>query len=675
WSFATSGVQQMEALQEELRLLKLSTQATTLKELLTECHHSIDSLFKVEVDPIKCTKGTVTTPTGRHCPTYLRLWRDFPELHAASFESALEFFHPPNAEPRRDFSPIVSIADTGSRWSRGPIASEADLRSWHNSRVEEFVSHILSLFKGAGTFSNHAHILGRDSEGRIKGPSNADQLYVVHTGDATDLLAVIEYKAPHKLTIAHLRASIQNTADIDVERIRTDRMESNRNDEDAFFAKAQWLLAATTCQIYDYMINAGCPYGCIVTGEAMLFLHIDHKTPTDLQYFLAEPRLDACNDASQEVLVSKTMIAQLMSFCVMAYPPKQFDQHWIRQAKERAPTWEVDYQDVTYETPKKLRELQAKDEKIDLSYKGYGGPNIGRSPIQTRARAGISSGTCNTKAPKSSGPDEDSEDSDNDEYLPKSPSNPGAAKRYQGQIQGTSKRGLQSEKTKSMGKPQGQRREYCTQGCLFGMVYRLPIDNACPNASSHPQSTQANLHALTRPRLRFLIQQQLTKTMDEGCDDLRLQGSRGRLFRLSLDPYGYTFVGKGTISLYIQDLMREGRIYRRLNKLQGRSIPVYLGNIDLSIPWYGIGMQIVHMLLLSYGGQELPGEPDHEQDLQAQDFERALASVGVRHGDLRFPNMLWNQELQHLMFIDFERSRRVSIVADPAKAAQGPQPG
>ncbi|KAL8951669.1 MAG: hypothetical protein Q9222_002375 [Ikaeria aurantiellina] len=113
------------------------------------------------------------------------------------------------------------------------------------------------------------------------------------------------------------------------------------------------------------------------------------------------------------------------------------------------------------------------------------------------------------------------------------------------------------------------------------------------------------------------------------CEDLQLQGSRGRLFRLSLDPHGYTFVAKGTIDLYNKDLKREGQMYRRLHQFQGHLIPVYLGNVDLTIPW----------------GQELPGEPNREQELQARGFEQALAAKGVRHGDLTFPNMPWNQEL------------------------------
>ncbi|KAL8801686.1 MAG: hypothetical protein Q9182_004280 [Xanthomendoza sp. 2 TL-2023] len=649
-------------LQVEQSELQVQVQPSTLKELLKICYPEIDTRFSIQPDPDKCTKGTVTNPTGRHGPNRLRLWHDFPQLQAAAFQKVCDFFHPPNAEPRREFSPAPCIADYGKRMDQGQIASEADLKYWQKWHVEEYVRQVLHIFMDTGKFSNHAYILGQDSDGRAKEPANADQILFYERDGTAKLLAVIEYKPPHKLTIEHLRASIQSMADIDVERIRNSNVRSYKDDTDTFFAKAQYLLAATTCQTYDYMINSGCQYGYIVTGEAILFLHLDAETPTDLQYFLAEPRLDARDQADAGLIISKTTVAQLMSFYVMAYPPQELGQGWIRQAKAQAATWKIDLQDVTYDTPKKLREMQAKMDKLDLTYKGHGGPKIQRSPIQTRARKARSATARASGFLDSIDRHKDAEDSSDDNHQPQSPSKPSAIGRPPSQ-KGLSQGGGSSEKSTSMSQHPGSKRQYCTQACLLSLVHQLPIDQACPNAKSHLSSIKANTHALTRPKLARLIQQQLFRTMDHGCEDLRLQGSRGRLFRLTLDPHRYTFVAKGTIDLYKEDLKREGRMYRHLHQFQGHFIPVYLGNIDLSIPWYGVGIQIVHMLLLAHGGQELPAELDREQDLQAKGFQQALAAKGVRHGDLRFPNMLWNQELQRVMFIDFERSRRVPVVA------------
>ena len=103
--------------------------------------------------------------------------------------------------------------------------------------------------------------------------------------------------------------------------------------------------------------------------------------------------------------------------------------------------------------------------------------------------------------------------------------------------------------------------------------------------------------------------------------------------------------------------MHEGDVYQHLQNLQGDLIPVYLGNIDLQVPYYAFYTVLVHMLLLSYGGEP----PKDEKDLdgledQEINFERTIAAYGVHYRDLEPRNMLWQQELGRLVFIDFKRS-------------------
>ena len=40
-------------------------------------------------------------------------------------------------------------------------------------------------------------------------------------------------------------------------------------------------------------------------------------------------------------------------------------------------------------------------------------------------------------------------------------------------------------------------------------------------------------------------------------------------------------------------------------------------------------------------------------------FEGEIARLGVKHGDLRLPNMLWNDEIDGVMFIDLERATEI----------------
>jgi hypothetical protein len=52
------------------------------------------------------------------------------------------------------------------------------------------------------------------------------------------------------------------------------------------------------------------------------------------------------------------------------------------------------------------------------------------------------------------------------------------------------------------------------------------------------------------------------------------EGLHSSLFTITLDAYGYTFVGKGTE--YTSNY--EARIYQALRALQGYAVPVYLGD-------------------------------------------------------------------------------------------------
>ena len=253
------------------------------------------------------------------------------------------------------------------------------------------------------------------------------------------------------------------------------------------------------------MIVSGCPYACLVTGEALLFLHIDQASPTDLHYFLAEPQLDASSGPDGGLDISKTMVAQLLSFCLIGYPPRRYDQDWIRNVQALASMWTINFEDVVYETPRKLREIEARIDKADLSYKGYGGPYVNQSPYQTRQRKAKLASGCATEGPAAAR--EDSDSSNEDSHLQGSSPKPRSSKHPSSQQKPQSKHGVKLGSIQGSSKQKGQQRQYCTQACLFGLVHRLPVDDACPNAASHSRSANGNTHALTRPRLAALLQQ------------------------------------------------------------------------------------------------------------------------------------------------------------------------
>lgn len=208
-------------------------------------------------------------------------------------------------------------------------------------------------------------------------------------------------------------------------------------------------------------------------------------------------------------------------------------------------------------------------------------------------------------------------------------------------------------------------RQYCTQGCLLGLKRGWDVDNNCPNASLHRTGKCGSRHAISANEFTALVGKRLCQNAYQDCVAVDPYGQKGKigrigaLFKLELAPYGYTFVGKGTQSAHLGHLRHESLVYSRLEILQGYVVPVHLGIVDLARPWgYFLpgGAQVVHMMLMSWGGEMVADAA--VPDLEAEKM-RSLAAVwreGVSHGDMRAPNMLWNEERRRVMVIDFDQA-------------------
>jgi hypothetical protein len=126
-------------------------------------------------------------------------------------------------------------------------------------------------------------------------------------------------------------------------------------------------------------------------------------------------------------------------------------------------------------------------------------------------------------------------------------------------------------------------------------------------------------------------------------------GLHGPLFAITLEAYGYTFVGKGTTysSLFEDD------VYRKLRHLQGSAVPVYLGDIHLQRNVYCLDPEriIAHMSLMAYGGVSLEtsGRRDLNEHMTLTKAE--IQEAGVKHLDQRPTNMLWNAEAQRVKLL------------------------
>jgi hypothetical protein len=100
------------------------------------------------------------------------------------------------------------------------------------------------------------------------------------------------------------------------------------------------------------------------------------------------------------------------------------------------------------------------------------------------------------------------------------------------------------------------------------------LDDACPNVKAHRAYGASNYHALGRKSLAKLMSRQLAENPSNGCEPLGKQGACGALFRLTLEWYEYTFVGKGTMMAFEAKLKLKALVYQHPDAVQGELTPV-----------------------------------------------------------------------------------------------------
>jgi hypothetical protein len=86
-------------------------------------------------------------------------------------------------------------------------------------------------------------------------------------------------------------------------------------------------------------------------------------------------------------------------------------------------------------------------------------------------------------------------------------------------------------------------------------------------------------------------------------EEMNMHGARGALFKIKLPRFGYTVAAKGTGIECVRDLKHESTIYRHLLPVQGKCVPVYLGDMEVdSLLYYAGAVRIVYMMFLSFEG-------------------------------------------------------------------------
>ncbi|EFR02732.1 hypothetical protein MGYG_05731 [Nannizzia gypsea CBS 118893] len=602
----------------------------TFESFIQSCHE----LFAVplSIQPKhKSTKGSITSPAGRCCPTTLRKWADFPRLRDELFEKVLSLFHPSDSPPAGAFLSSEGVKAVGNLVSRRSLGSELDFMSYERFAVEEHISSILQEllkldtktklpFLGSGvSFENHANTLSDTPEPRQQ-----------TDGEAETLLYIIEYKASHKLRPANLKEDVVQAHEIPID-----------EEEKAIYNLRQLSGAAIT-QTFDYMIREGVEYGYLTTGEAFVFLHIKEDDPSTLYYHFSEPVEDVKVKNGKTFPYSYTAISSVLALCLLALDSEVRDQRWRSLAISQLHTWAVDIEYL-------LEKMPPEERRRTLSASSYIPSSPLSSPIQEdqsrpsrRLRHSCADPDDTVNNPLSDSSEEDEDDPSNrTSHVPPGkdfavviPAPRPPPSKWQQQSQEERKR-----------KREPDRRYY----------------QSCPNVALHQQMSHDGTHPISKAKVAILLDSQLNDDPDNGCWPLmKLHGARGILFKMTLAHYGYTFVGKGTIKGLVSYLQHEAKAYDALSTLQGSLIPVCLGSVNLNEPYITTGLDyIVHYLLLSWAGDDLDSIPGRDVDFyrEARKLQKELGRYGVVHGDIRPANITWNSELSRAMLIDFDQAR------------------
>lgn len=681
----------LEGENKTLRQLTEDSQPTTLNRFLENCHVylSIPLQVPARLRPIPIL-SSLTSPKGRNCPRRLKKWKDFDHSTRKIFHRISAIYHPRSGSepPPTPYPESLFIRRLGDIVQRNQITSEDDLRVHERTNMENMVTDIVNdivkredlrddydLGQGVA-FENHTNnlsdgadevrtkLLDLDQTDPMPKPTNADQISVVkRRGGGNTVSFLIEYKSPYKLPKEVLREGIRDGMDLEQDIIN--RPAFSNDEVEKFREQAEQAVAAVITQLYSYMLKAGIEYGYLSTGEIYLFLQIRPAEPQSLYYHFAEPNVNV--NMNQNGTLGYSAISQVLCFCLRASNSSRRNQQWRRDAKAESLIWEANTEVILA----KMTPLKPKAEGPSSAYKparkldlGSGEGSSRRESLRS-SRVNASRVSCGDDAVQNL---QDSETSSDEQDA--NAESPSARAKMRGSAATKAATHAHAARDNAGHGQQQQQHHlpYCTHKCLRGLLQRDRLDPQCPNRGLHP-STKRLRHTIDAPTLRVLLRNQLDTDMDHNCTPLDIQGARGALFKLTLASHGYTLVGKGTVRAFIPDLCHEGRVYGRLRKLQGTCVPVCLGSLDCIYPYeYDIGVEIVHFLLLSWGGVALNWTEYFACNEKINQMEDQLKALGVEHKDERCLNVLQDETHGQLMLIDFERA--TVSQSDSAEAGQ-----
>ncbi|EFW18153.1 conserved hypothetical protein [Coccidioides posadasii str. Silveira] len=529
---------------------------------------------------------------GNNSPDYKALF--FREIERTRLTTFDEYLR---TYAPRIFSPIIVLEGLGRLFHRRLLASEKDLESYERFGVEDHVHDVIAelceIPNARSEFS-----LGDG----IQFENHANTLDKLDSDISGATHGTLRQPSPDQFCVRRLDDST-NTL------ITTGEFKPPHKLPVEYIR----LTGADLAQEYHVMIHEGLEYSYIINGFALILLHVRHDDPATLYFYLCEPNMEVNTGDEQALQEPKTAIVQIST-------------------RAQIPEEELK------ETPPRLRIFSIFP--FDVS-------SNGRPASSYAVPAG-----CAPEATAYDSEPTDSSDTDLNQAPPR-------RKRNLRQI--TSSPSIQQppRSRRTHRKQQNHHAEqFCTQKCLLGLKHSRMLDGQCPNVELHRRGREGKHHLITADCLVQLLKEQLDENLDHKCTPFGDCGAFGAPFKITCATYGYTVVGKGTTSLLWNEVSREADVYRILQKAQGSAVPVFLGAVDLRMVYFlHRGGQIRHMLLMAWGGKDTT-KHEHSEALtrKIRRSNRDIRASGVIHKDFRHGNVLWNDELQRALIIDFHRS-------------------
>ncbi|KAF2021930.1 hypothetical protein BU24DRAFT_337592 [Aaosphaeria arxii CBS 175.79] len=702
---------------------------TNLPEYLDACYENFHLNLAVQLDPTQSTQGCPANANNKLRPDRLVLWEEFPKEQAAIWEKLVES----DFADKRCFTSKYGMQAYGKTLKK-LIGSESDLNHFLRTTIETPVRLIVEQLynsaklrrtfrlQGSVDFENHSNTLSQEGRasaatGRRRSPRleekakeaekdakeaekdakeaekdalppstpvaaprqrpRPDQICVYNIQHRKRTAAfVMEYKAPHKLPLNFMYDGFY---DMDLK----DVIQCETNIPKDRFSR---VVAAVITQAFSYMVRMGVEFGCVSTGEAMIFLRVP-EDPRTVYYYLSVPKGDVgettgWNAGSESAnRLHLTAVGQMLAFTLRALQVSPREQGWRTKAENELNSWEMAYDEV-------LQTILKSDTKSSVyrppKHKGF----LRMSPIQLRKRRHAPQDEHEpdtpSRKPDSSRPaentssscdePEDQYHSDSDDSDPETLSRKPIPFRSGRKIEraGTStstSAGTSADGSTHQSSQDNQKRSYCTQRCLLGLARRGFLDPLCPNAQAHVRNQQSMQdygqirHSITSQGFRTRIRKQLAENRDVDCYPEGVHGACGALFQVTLRSHGYTVAAKTSPMENACFIQQEAEFYQRLRSLQGITVPVHLGNIDLELPYYYEGIPLYHMMFMSFGGKPLSQHLSEENrtsiSQQKAVAEQKIRDNGVLHLDFENRNILWNEENNSIMVIDFERAEAI----------------